>query len=128
MNKTRKLLKLAVLIGFVISVSGWLLAAGETFVYVSAAEDGDIFSYQMNKAGVLTPLGKTKAGKLVMPMAVSRNKQFLYAIVRSEPLSVLTYAIDPKTGALSQKATAPLPDSMAYVSTDATGRFLFTAS
>src|SRR5262249_2481589 len=32
------------------------------------------------------------------------------------------------TGALSQKASAPLPDSMPYVSTDHTGRFLFTAS
>jgi len=41
---------------------------------------------------------------------------------------VLTYAIDPATGALSQKASAPLPDSMPYVSTDQTGRFLFTAS
>jgi 6-phosphogluconolactonase len=40
----------------------------------------------------------------------------------------LTYAIDPATGALTQKASAPLPDSMPYVSTDRTGRFLFTAS
>jgi 6-phosphogluconolactonase len=128
MKKTWKLLKLALLIAFVISVSGWLLAAGKTFVYVSNAEDGDIDGYQMNQAGELKSLGKTKAGKLVMPMAVSPNKQYLYAIVRSAPLSVVTYAIDPQTGALSRKATAPLPDSMAYVSTDATGRFLFTAS
>jgi 6-phosphogluconolactonase len=41
---------------------------------------------------------------------------------------VLTYAINGKTGALTQKATAPLPDSMAYVSTDRSGRFLLTAS
>jgi 6-phosphogluconolactonase len=40
----------------------------------------------------------------------------------------LTYAVDPATGALTQKASAPLPDSMPYVSTDHTGRFLFTAS
>ena len=48
--------------------------------------------------------------------------------MRSDPFRVLTYAIDPKTGALTQKASAPLPDSMPYVSMDATGRFLFTAS
>ena len=49
-------------------------------------------------------------------------------MVRSQPTRVLTYAIDGKTGALTQKASAPLPDSMPYVSTDRSGRFLFTAS
>jgi len=49
-------------------------------------------------------------------------------VVRSQPPRVLTYAIDPATGALTQKASAPLPDSMPYVSTDRTGRYLFTAS
>ena len=63
-----------------------------------------------------------------MPMAVSPSKKHLYAVVRSQPVRVLTYAIDPATGALTQKASAPLPDSMPYVSTDQTGRFLFTAS
>ena len=48
--------------------------------------------------------------------------------MRSQPTRVLTYAIDPATGALSQRASAALPDSMPYVSTDQTGRFLFTAS
>ncbi|KGM32568.1 lactonase family protein [Inquilinus limosus] len=104
-------------------------AAAATFVYVSNAEDGNIDGYAMDKAtGGLTPLGKTMAGKMVMPMAVSPDKRHLYAVVRSQPFTVVTYAIDPASGALRQQATAPLPDSMAYVSTDATGRFLFTAS
>jgi 6-phosphogluconolactonase len=63
-----------------------------------------------------------------MPMAVSPDKRRLHAVVRSKPPRVLTYAIDPTTGALTQKASAPLPDSMPYVSTDRTGRYLFTAS
>ncbi|MGK4277538.1 beta-propeller fold lactonase family protein, partial [Escherichia coli] len=63
-----------------------------------------------------------------MPMAVSPDKKHLYAVVRSQPLRVLTYAIDQASGALAQKASAPLPDSMPYVSTDRTGRWLFTAS
>ncbi len=101
----------------------------KTFVYVSAAKDGTIDAFTMDKSsGALTAIGKTEAGKLVMPMAVSPNKKFLYAVLRSEPYKVITFAIDPNTGALAQKATAPLPDSMPYVSTDATGRFLFTAS
>ena len=103
--------------------------AAATFVYVSNAEDGDIDAYALDKAtGALTPLGKTPAGKMVMPMAISPDKRHLYVVVRSQPYTVLTYAIDPSSGALRQDAAAPLPDSMAYVSTDATGRFLFTAS
>ena len=104
-------------------------ADAKTVVYVSNAQDGEIEAYSMDaKTGALTSLGKTKAGKVVMPMAISPTKKFLYAAVRSEPFTVITYAIDPKTGALSQKASAPLPDSMPYVSTDNTGRWLFTAS
>jgi 6-phosphogluconolactonase len=104
-------------------------AFAKTFVYVSNAQDGNIDAFSLDKAkGKLTPIGKTDAGKLVMPMTVSRNKKFLYAVMRSEPFRVATYAIDSATGALTQKATAPLPDSMPYVSVDATNRFLFTAS
>jgi 6-phosphogluconolactonase len=104
------------------------IAAAKTFVYVSNAEDGDIDGYSMDKAGVLTPLGKTKAGKLVMPMAVSPDQKHLYAVVRSQPLRVITYAIDAATGALKEEATAPLADSMPYASVDKNGRFLFTSS
>src|SRR3974390_388346 len=104
------------------------IAAAKTFVYVSNAEDGDIDGYSMDKAGVLTPLGKTKAGKLVMPMAVRADQKHLYAVVRSQPLRVITYAIDAATGALKEEATAPLADSMPYASVDKNGRFLFTAS
>ena len=100
-----------------------------TFVYVSDADDAAIDAYVMDiKTGALTSLGKAEAGKTVMPMAVAPSKKFLYAVVRSQPTRVLTYAINGKTGALTQKATAPLPDSMAYVSTDRSGRFLLTAS
>jgi 6-phosphogluconolactonase len=100
-----------------------------TFVYVSNADDATIDAYAMDvSTGALTSIGKAEAGKTVMPMAVAPDKKFLYAVVRSQPTRVLTYAIDGNTGALTQKATAPLPDSMAYVSTDRSGRFLFTAS
>ena len=104
-------------------------ASAKTFVYVSNAQDGNIDAYVLEKSsGALTPIGKAEAGKLVMPMAVSPSKKLLYAVMRSDPFRVATYAINPETGALTQRATAPLPDSMPYVSVDATGRFLFTAS
>jgi 6-phosphogluconolactonase len=105
------------------------MSEAKTFVYVSNAQDGNIDAFVMDTTtGALNPIAKAEAAKMVMPMAVSPNKKYLYAVVRSQPTRVLTYAIDPATGALSQKASAPLPDSMPYVSTDQTGRFLFTAS
>jgi 6-phosphogluconolactonase len=105
------------------------MSAAKTFVYVSNAQEGNIDAYIMDTgSGALTPIGKTEAAKLVMPMTVSPSKKYLYAVIRSQPTRVLTYAIDPATGALTQKASAPLPDSMPYVSTDHTGRYLFTAS
>ena len=112
---------------FVIGVTS--MSVAKTFVYVSNAQDGNIDAYIMDTStGTLTPIGKAEAAKLVMPMTVSPSKKYLYAVIRSQPTRVLTYAIDPATGALTQKASAPLPDSMPYVSTDHTGRYLFTAS
>jgi 6-phosphogluconolactonase len=108
---------------------GTMPVHAKTFVYVSAAEDGVIDRYEMDPgSGALAPLGKTEAGSLVMPMALGPDKPLLYAAVRSQPFRVITYAIEPASGALEQKATAPLPDSMPYVATDRAGRFLFTAS
>jgi 6-phosphogluconolactonase len=51
-------------------------ALAKTFVYVSNAQDGNIDAYTLDKSsGALTAIGKTEAGKLVMPMAVSPNKK-----------------------------------------------------
>jgi 6-phosphogluconolactonase len=102
---------LALALLFVIGVTS--MSAAKMFVYVSNAQDGNIDAYIMDtSAGALTPIGKTEAAKMVMPMTVSPNKKYLYAVIRSQPLRVLTYAIDPATGSLTQKASAPLPDSM----------------
>jgi 6-phosphogluconolactonase len=116
-------------LALLLAVGATSMSAAKTFVYVSNAQDGNIDSYVMDmSSGALTPIGKVEAGKLVMPMAVSPDKKHLYAAIRSQPFRVLTYAIDPATGGLAQKASAALPDSMPYVSTDRSGRFLFTAS
>jgi 6-phosphogluconolactonase len=114
---------------FLFATGAASMSVAKTFVYVSNAQDGNIDSYSMDMSnGALTPIGKADAAKMVMPMAVSPNKKMLYAVIRSQPVRVLSYAIDPASGTLMQKASAPLPDSMPYVSTDRTGRFLFTAS
>jgi 6-phosphogluconolactonase len=113
-----------------LSASAVLPAQAKTFVYVSAAEDGEIDSYQMDEAsGRLTVLDKTAAGRLVMPLTVSPDRRFLYASVRSKPYTVHTYAIDASNGVLKLAAKTPvLADNKVYLSTDATGRYLFSAS
>ncbi|KAA1177415.1 lactonase family protein [Rhizobium tropici] len=109
--------------------SGAGSASAGTFVYVSAATAGAIDTYSMDaKTGALQQVSTFDAGKMVMPMTVSADKKHLYAVIRSQPYRVLTLAIDPATGKLSQEAVAALPDSMPYVSTDPSGRLLFTAS
>jgi 6-phosphogluconolactonase len=100
-----------------------------TFVYVSAATAGTIDIYAMDEAtGALAPVSTFDAGNMVMPMTVSADKMHLYAVIRSQPYRVLTLAIDSATGKLTQEAVAVLPDNMAYVSTDPSGRLLLTAS
>jgi len=104
-------------------------AFGKVFVYVSAADDGKIAIFEMDpETGDLTAAGKAGAGKMVMPLAASPDRRFLYASIRSSPYSVASFALDSATGALTLLSTVPLPDNMAYISTDRTGRFLLSAS
>ena len=103
-------------------------AKAGTFVYVSNAADGDIGTYRMQPGGTLHPGARVKAAGVVGPMAVSPDRRFLYAAVRSQPFSVHAYAIDPGTGALAPLAVSPLADSFPYISLDKTGRYLFGAS
>lgn len=103
-------------------------AQAATFVYVSNAEDGDIGVYRLLPDGTLQPGAKVEAGKPVMPMSVSPDRRFLFAAVRSKPFTVVTYAIDPKSGALTKRSTAALAESFPYIRVDKTGRFLLGAS
>ena len=103
-------------------------AQAATFVYVSNAEDGDIGAYALLPDGSLVPGARVAAGKPVMPMSVSPDRRFLYAAVRSKPFTVITYAIDPRTGALTRRSDAPLAESLPYIRVDRTGAVLLGAS
>ncbi|MFY7959654.1 MAG: lactonase family protein [Elsteraceae bacterium] len=103
-------------------------------LYVGAAGSNAISVLTLDgAAGRLTPTqtarfdGVDQVGPST-PLAVSPDRRFLFAGVRAEPYQVVTFAIEPKTGALTQVGLGPLPDSLAYLSTDRTGRFLFGAS
>jgi 6-phosphogluconolactonase len=99
-----------------------------TYVYVSNAEDGTIGMYTMASDGTLKPGAVVEAGKLVMPMNVSPDKRFLFAAVRSKPHYAVSYSIDRATGALKLVAKGPLAESLPYIYTDNTGRWLLGAS
>ena len=114
-------------IGMLVLVMVASAAHAATYVYVSNAEDGTIGTYAMAGDGTLTPGERLEVAKLVMPMAVSPDKRYLYAAVRTKPYSVVTYSIDKKTGALKQLSKAPLAESFPYISTDKTGEYLFGA-
>ncbi|MCW5620332.1 MAG: beta-propeller fold lactonase family protein [Burkholderiales bacterium] len=103
-------------------------ALAGTFVYVSNAEDGDIGAYRLGPDGALEVLARTPAGKLVLPLAVSPDRRFLYAAVRTKPYSVHVYAIEAATGALKPMAVSPLAESFPFITLDKTGRFLLGAS
>ena len=99
-----------------------------TFVYVSNAEDGDIGMYTLQADGSLQPGQHFKAEKLVMPMAVSPDKRFLIAAVRSKPFQAYSYSIDKSSGALNLVGTGTLAESYPYIVLDRSGRFLLGAS
>ncbi|MBS0449031.1 MAG: lactonase family protein [Proteobacteria bacterium] len=95
--------------------------------YVSHAGSGEIRVLRLAD-GALAEIQRVDVGGSVMPIAIAPGQRFLYVARRSEPLEVLTCAIDPATGLLDARGHAPLPDSMAYLATDRSGRFLFGAS
>jgi 6-phosphogluconolactonase len=108
-------------------------AGAATFVYVGNADSQDIGVLELKSNGDLTPVetaavpGPAKPGSS-LPLAVSPDRKRLYAGLRNEPYSVVTFAIDGKTGKLTVVGPGPLADSMAYISTDRSGKFLFSAS
>ena len=99
-----------------------------TCVYISNAADGDIGSYRLQPDGTLQPGAPVQAAELVGPLAVSPDRRFLYAAVRSQPFALYVYAIAPGSGALTPLSVSRLPASCPYISFDKTGRYLFGAS
>jgi 6-phosphogluconolactonase len=105
-----------------------------TVVYVGNAESNEILVLRLDRQhDDLTlvervPIPGIDTPGLSTPMAVSPDRRFLYVGTRGEPKIAAGFAIDPAAGTLRHVASGPLADSMAYVATDRTGRFLLGAS
>ncbi len=100
-----------------------------TIVYVACADSQEIVVLRLDTAtGALAEVQRAAVGGMVMPLAVSPDRRFLYASIRSEPLQVQSFGIDPLHGTLTLRGSHPLPASSCWISTDRGGRFLFSAS
>jgi 6-phosphogluconolactonase len=100
----------------------------KTIAYVSNADSREIIVLQLREDGALAEIERIKTTGQVMPLALSPDKRFLFAALRSEPFGAASYRIDRQTGRLAHIATAPLPASMPYLATDRSGRYLLSAS
>ena len=116
-----------------VAACGLALAAGSSFaatwVYISNADSQEISVLELDRAeGILKPVDTVNVGGAVMPLALSPDKRFLYAALRSQPFRVASFSIEPTSGKLKKLGEAPLADSMANIDIDATGKWLFAAS
>ena len=95
---------------------------------VSCADSGELHVLRLAADGNLQTVQVLSPGGQLMPMALSPDRTRLYVARRSDPLAVITLAVDPVAGALRVLGEAALPASMASLNTDRTGRWLFSAS
>jgi len=106
------------------------VALASTYVYVGTAVDGNIGVYTLEANGTLKQRETVELGPKSpsTPLAVSPDKQFLFAGVRTKPFAVVTFGIDKKTGALKKLSSGPVAHSPVYLSVDKEGHYLLEAS
>ena len=105
------------------------------FAYVSCADDKQVVVLEMQSAsGTLREVsradvpGTDEPSRGSMPLALSPDGRWLYAALRTPPYPVVSFALDPDTGALAPRGSARLADSTCYLSVDRSGTRLFSAS
>ena len=110
------------------------MSASSTFLYVGNGETRDVSAFRLDdENGNLDPIGTFAVpgptnSCFSFPLAVSPDKRFLFVVLRNEPWSVRSFAIDAASGRLDYLGSGPLADNTCYISTDKTGRFLLSAS
>jgi 6-phosphogluconolactonase len=109
--------------------------ASPTIVYVSCAASKEIHSFRLDaESGALDPLevmavtGTDEPSPSNMPLAFGPDRRMLYAALRTAPVPVSAFGVDPASGRLSYRGRAALPAPMAYISVASNGRLLMGAS
>lgn len=120
---------LTIMVSAVIMMASVPVMKARTMVYISNADSREIYVLELNqKDGTSKVVDRVAVTGTVMPLAISPDRKYLCAGMRSEPYAVSSFAIDPNSGRLSFLKTVPLADNMAYLSIDHKGRYLFGAS
>jgi 6-phosphogluconolactonase len=123
------------------------MSAGDLMLYVSCAGSRDIVRYAVDReSGGLAWRGSTllpgpapdpppppSTGATILPsysvpLAVRPGGDFLYAVLRTPPFCVVSYRVDPATGALTPLGESEVPESTPYMHCDRSGRYLFGAA
>jgi 6-phosphogluconolactonase len=109
-------------------------ASADTCAYIANAGSNDISVFHVEPSSGAVKAVETVAFPEVekpgssTPLAVSPDRRFLFAGVRYQPYTVLSFAIDTSNGHLAFRGRGPLADSMANIANDRSGKFLFSAS
>jgi 6-phosphogluconolactonase len=106
-----------------------------SYVYVANADGQDISVFGLESDGALSVSATVAAqsppqtGRSML-LAISPDQRFLYAAYLSGDahFAATTFAIDASNGIPVAQGTAALADSMAYMATDRSGRYLLCAS
>jgi 6-phosphogluconolactonase len=100
-----------------------------SYVYVASARGNAIAVFALGADdGRLELLQQAAIPAGVTPLAVDPGHRYLYAGLRGDSPSVIAFAINPSHGLLSSIGRVALGDPPMYLATDATGRFLLSAS
>lgn len=100
-----------------------------SIAYVACMYTREILVFRLEAdSGDITPIQSLPLNGAVLPLAVSPDRRFLYAALRSKPYGVASLAIDPSTGMLTHLADTPVVESMPYLSVDRSGRYLLGAT
>ena len=98
-----------------------------SYVYVAAQDDNKISIFQMDEeTGQLTAAGETPVSGGPSLLAISPNRQVLYAGHREEP-ELSSYSIDQNTGGLTQNGSVIPGGQPAFLAADRTGRYLLSS-
>jgi 6-phosphogluconolactonase len=107
-----------------------MAARAETFVYLSLAPEKQIVVCRLNPAdGSLKEIERVAVAGSPGCLTLDPGKKHLCASLRSTG-QLASFAVDPKTGKLAPRSTVEIGknDNAAFLRTDRTGRWLFSAS
>jgi 6-phosphogluconolactonase len=107
-----------------------LAPAGNPFVYVGSVEATEIRIFELDLAtGALRPRGSAPSGPSPDYLAFHPSGRFLYALNEVTPGRLVSFAVDPGTGALTRlNDVSSGGDGPAHLSVHRSGRWLLSSN